>query len=70
MDWHKPDELPKRDKTLYLVEIMTNDYFFDFETQYEVMWYQSSAQSFSKQDDRKGIMVINRKNIIRWTEIC
>ena len=72
MNWHKPPETPTKDKTLCLVEIVehidTGEECLE-ESYYEVMWYQTTAHSFSKQSDYKGIMVLKPENIFRWTEI-
>lgn len=72
MNWHKPPELPTKDKTLCLVEIVehinTGEECLE-EFYYEIMWYHSDNHYFSKQSDPKWIMGLKSENIFRWTEI-
>lgn len=72
MNWHKLPELPNKDKTLCLVEIVEHVDIGEEcleESYYEVMWYHSNNHYFSKQSDPKGIMGLKSENIIRWVDI-
>ena len=72
MNWHKLPEIPTKDKTLCLVDVVERVDVGEEsleESYYEVMWYHSNNHYFSKQSDPKGIMGIKQENIIRWTEI-
>lgn len=56
MNWHKLPEIPTKDKTLCLVDVVERVDVGEEsleESYYEVMWYHSNNHYFSKQSDPK-----------------
>jgi hypothetical protein len=77
MKWHKGTDLPniETDTTLCVVQYKypipdyrtVDDWLF--ETHYEVMLFHKNTQSFSKQEDTKGVNGLRKDLVIRWAYI-
>ena len=77
MKWHKGTDLPniETDTALCVVQYkypipdyMTVDDWL-FETHYKVLLFHKDTQSFSKQDDEKGIYGMDPDCIIKWAYV-
>ena len=77
MKWHKGKDLPNIEKDTQLCVVKykypipdyrtVDDWLF--ETHYELMLFHKDTQSFSKQDDIKGIYEMDPDCIIKWAYV-
>lgn len=77
MKWHKGTDLPniETDTALCVVQYKypipdyrtVDDWLF--ETHYELLLFHKNTQSFSKQEDTKGINGLRKDLVIRWAYV-